>query len=546
MKNHNKINWIFIIGIFLLLLITPISFGQNQIISNHEISDLEAISHSFDNSSDHFWPMFCHDARHTGRSPFSTIENFGTCKWKFYIEQGLESSAAIDKNGIIYVGSNGNYLYAIYPNGNEKWRFDCHHWITSSPAISENGTVYACSWDDYLYAINPDGTQKWRIDTGGTIKSSPVIGENDIIYFGILGPGTNNGRIYAINPNGTEKWYFDTENYIFTSPAIGIDGSIYAASSDNHLYALNLNNGTLKWKFKMDDWPGSPAIANDGTIYISSQDDYFYALYLNGTLKWKCKIGRGSLHTPSIATDGTIYIGEDELYAINPNGTIKWTFYPGNEFYISSRSQAISAEGTIYFGVTKGTSRGDIIALNSDGTQKWRVEGIANDWVYSSPSIGYDGTVYIGSKSGPAPYGYLHAFGLQDTNEPPNAPAISGSTTGKVGLPNPYLFSADDPDNNPVSFYIDWDDNSSGWTREYSSNENANIKHTWDEKGNYTIKVKAKDSFDEESVWSEFEIKISNPRTRTWVQFLDMFPILQRILAFLKSVSYTHLTLPTN
>ena len=49
-------------------------------------------------------------------------------------------------------------------------------------------------------------------------------------------------------------------------------------------------------------------------------------------------------------------------------------------------------------------------------------------------------------------------------------------------------------------------------------------EHTWSKPKTYTIKAKAKDVFDEESNWTEFEIKISNPRTRAWLRLIDMFP----------------------
>ena len=52
---------------------------------------------------------------------------------------------------------------------------------------------------------------------------------------------------------------------------------------------------------------------------------------------------------------------------------------------------------------------GYLIAVNSDGTELWR-NWIHNERVWSSPAIGSDGTVYIGSTSGPVPYGYLYAF----------------------------------------------------------------------------------------------------------------------------------------
>ena len=394
-----------------------------------------------DGPMDSAWPMYMHDVRHTGRSTYNTTNNEGLIKWTFWTDFGIDSSPAIDGDGIIYVSSKDQYLHALYPNGTEKWRAYCGDWVTSSPAIDDDGTIYVGSRDDNFYAINPNGTIKWKFYVDD-IYGSPVIDENGIIYFGVPGPGSDRGRIYALYPNGTEKWYFDTDFLIFTSPSIGEDGTIYVTSRDNKMYALYPNNGTLKWSYGFGDWPGSPSIADDETIYIGSYDGNLYALYPNGTLKWKHGIDWGTCHTPAIDDDGTIYIGQKYLYAINPDGTRKWTYEPGDEYEFEvTTSCAISADGTIYFGLTKDSaSRGDIVAVDSDGNEVWR-KVIAGEHVYSSPVIGSDGTVYIGSQSrlSGSAYGLLYSFGELDPNAP-SAPVISGETQGQIGEEYNYIF----------------------------------------------------------------------------------------------------------
>jgi hypothetical protein len=80
-------------------------------------------------------------------------------------------------------------------------------------------------------------------------------------------------------------------------------------------------------------------------------------------------------------------------------------------------------------------------------------------------------------------------------NEPPNAPAIEGETSGKPGNSYPYTFTSTDPDGNQVSYYIKWDDGSiTDWTAfQASGPPGYSESHTWDEKGTYTIEAKAKD-----------------------------------------------------
>ena len=478
---------------------------------------------------DSAWPMQSHDLHHTGRSPYSTDNVDGLEKWRFYSDDWFEDNPSIDSDGTIYAGA-GWELYAINPDGSLKWMYNVGGLIAgSSPAISEDGTIYVGSWNTKLYAINPNGTLKWKSKgVGGSIASSPAIADDGTIYFGTMSTGNS---IVAMNPNGTIKWSYKTGYSIVSDPAIGDDGTIFIGSGDDYFYAL-WPNGTHKWRFKTGDWiQGHPSIADDGTIYIGSFDDYLYALYPNnGTMKWKCKVGPGTETNPSIASDGTIYVGSNRLYAIYPNGTQKWAFNPGAERFIAHSSPAISAEGTIYFGTNIGeTSGGEIIAVNSDGTEKWRKK-IANRWVDSSPSIAEDGTVYIGSSG----WGYLHAFGPVESNEPPETPTISGETNGWAGKSYWYTFKSIDPDRNPISFYIDWgDETNTGWTSERASGENCYYEHAWSEWDEYTIRCKAKDVMGEESDWAELTVSMPRNRITTntlFYRFLEHFPLLERLL----------------
>jgi outer membrane protein assembly factor BamB len=481
---------------------------------------------------DSAWPMKCHDLHHTGRSPYSTIDTWDE-KWRFETDNWVEGGSVIGDDGTIYFGCFDRYLYALYPDGSLKWKYKLDGWIWSTPAIDADGIVYiGCAfglYTQYLYAIYPNGTLKWKFSGVNKVTSSPAVGEDGIIYFGDW-----NGWINALNPNGTDKWRYKTGDWITSDPAIGDDGTVYIGSADGYLYAM-YPNGTLHWRFKTGDWiKAHPSIADDGTIYFGSFDGYLYALYPNGTVKWKFNNPGSGCVAAVIAEDGTLYLGGDKLYAINPNGTLKWNFNLGERRYISHSSPAISADGTIYVGTNIGeTAGGEIIAVNIDGTERWRKK-IADEWVDSSPSIAEDGTVYIGSSSceGGDDYGYLHAFGPQETNDPPTAPSITGPLTGKAGTSYDYKFVATDPDRNPVSYYVKWgDDTHTGWTGDYNTGEEITLSHAWNSDGTFTIKAKARDTFGAEG--PEASLTVTMPRNRAF-RFIDMFPLLERLLSLIR------------
>jgi hypothetical protein len=187
----------------------------------YSMADQTSPSYGPMNSS---WPMYCHDVKHTSRSPYSTVSNPYVEKWRFSTISGfwIGTPPTISNDGTIYF-ADSVYFYALSSNGTLKWKYKVNeNIIGSTPAIDENGTIYIGTWDSALWAFNPDGTVKWRkAGLGGDIASSPAIASDGTIYL-----GTTSHTINAITPNGTEKWRYMTNGPIYSSPAIGDDGSI--------------------------------------------------------------------------------------------------------------------------------------------------------------------------------------------------------------------------------------------------------------------------------------------------------------------------------
>ena len=101
-----------------------------------------------------------------------------------------------------------------------------------------------------------------------------------------------------------------------------------------------------------------------------------------------------------------------------------------------------------------------------------------------------------------------------------------------------FTITSFDPNNNPVSYYVDWGDGTDEWTNVYGSTENVNILHIWSEIGNYTIKAKAQECPDG-SIGPEetFSINIT-PRRRAqinipFIEFLKNHPNIYLILRLL-------------
>lgn len=218
---------------------------------------------------------------------FYAINPDGKEKWHYEIDAGVTSVPAIAKDGMIYVNGNmlkkttegataEGYVFAFNPDGTLKWRFKVQDWIESSPSIAEDGTIYTGSKEGRVYALNPDGTKKWEFVMGDGISGTPAIAKDGTLYI-----GSWDNHMYAINPDGTEKWRFEVEpgfESIGSSAVIGAEGTVYFGSTRGLFYALN-PDGTEKWHISgLGSVASTPAIGKDGTVYFGAWNKKFYAI----------------------------------------------------------------------------------------------------------------------------------------------------------------------------------------------------------------------------------------------------------------------------
>jgi parallel beta-helix repeat protein len=239
----------------------------------------------------------------------------GCVKWQFQTSGPVSASPTVGAAGRVHLACEDGNLYTLDANGVLLWSYDTNSPLLSSPSIGPDGTVFVGAENGKLYAIDIDGNLRWTHATGGPIYSSPAVSTDGYVFACSL-----YGTLYALAQDGSELWNFETGGVgiatgaIFASPAIGPDGTVYIAGLyDPNLYALDPNNGSVKWTCTFLD-PcepnglklrpfASPVVAPDGTIYL--------ALLCN--------------HKRLIMTYGGGYWYDSKLYAIDSNnGNVIW------------------------------------------------------------------------------------------------------------------------------------------------------------------------------------------------------------------------------
>jgi len=342
--------------------------------------------------ADSSWPKYHADGRNSGAT--TIVGAGGTLQWSYAGYGGLEGAGvAVGPDGAVYATTRGG-VTALNPDGTLRWDF-IGGYSDGTVAIARDGTVYYGSPWGRLFAINPDGTMKWGYTfSGGIVKSSPTIDENGNVYF-----ATTAGFLYSFRGDtGDVNWTKPVGAAVYSSPAIGPDGNLYFANADGYLYAVDPSGNHLWHRFVGDAGYASPAIGTDGIIYIatSGSDASLLAVKPSGKIIWSQTIGGGTNGAPAISPSGKIYLIDQEsvLRAFTIDGSPLWTYAAPGIVSAAWSSPIVDGAETIYF--TGRTAGYDIylLAVNADGTERWRSRV---PWgLVATPAIGPGGQIYTG------------------------------------------------------------------------------------------------------------------------------------------------------
>jgi outer membrane protein assembly factor BamB len=338
------------------------------------------------------------------------------------------------------------------------------------------------------------------------IQSSPAIAPDGTAYIGLhsgtlfalrdpAGAGNQLAARWSFHPPGGSSWH--------ATPAIGRDGTVYVGFSTNNasldaegtLYALQAPTSGIEPRvlWEVDLGPGrqtsSPVLGPDGTIYALGGNGRLSAIGPDGEVRWTAQTGPVLKSSVALGAGGTVYVPSmnGKLYAVSPpvnprsiTGTIRWTFrfgeHPGSRAPIVSHSPpagadgigtgaspTIGPDGTIYI----GANNSNFYAISPDGQLEWLFEAereIAGIW--STAALSADSsTLFFGANRGG-----IYALNRQDgslkwqyriVGSVYSSPALDASGTLYTGSTVGHVFAIDSATGRRI---FDYDAGAPIWT----------------------------------------------------------------------------------
>jgi WD40 repeat protein len=216
------------------------------------------------------------------------------------------------------------------------------------------------------------------------------------------GDAQSTGRSKYPGPiSGSVVWSIDTVS-LNCGISLGEDESIYfspnSEASKSGLYKVS-NDGEVEWFYDTGNTISNmttPMITSDGTIIACNGfGGTVFAINPNGTLKWKYEIGEWIQQRGiNIGKDGTIYVIDiyRTLHAISLNGKLLWTLSLEDLGSYVTQGTSFSPDGkTLY---TRGQFNALIAVDVNTKSIKWTF-GDRKDSGLATPIVNTDGNIFF-------------------------------------------------------------------------------------------------------------------------------------------------------
>lgn len=291
-----------------------------------------------------------------------------------------------------------------------------------SPPVVPAVPIRPKDWPMFMYDLHfsgrsPDRTLKpplellWKYKTGGPIQASPVVA-NGTVYV-----ASTDHWLYALDAKQWGiKWKFEAGGVIRYAPAFW-NNRVYFSARNNHVYALNAETGEWLWEFRSETWMDSPPILSQGRLYIGAYTKKIHVINaVTGELESQPQ-GR-------VYIEGIEYLcSRGQLRPAAPQHNVNaW-----RELTPLTYSYPAIANGVVYIGARDN----QIHALDIESREKiWSYP--TKGFIDAAPAIS-DGVLYVTSDDG-----YVYAFtngeveesqASPDEGEPSQVPEAGGGPT---------------------------------------------------------------------------------------------------------------------
>lgn len=356
------------------------------------------------------------------------------------IEAGFWVAAAAVAGGSLYIWKTAPGPLPSAPGPNIRWRYLINSNATTA-ALEANGVVYVGTADGHFYALDAASHRlRWAYDAQAAIRPEDPVAEKGAVYFCAV-----DGSVYKLADDTTItsdeqrlRWRFQKTGKPMLSPALG-GGVLYVACKYYRLYALDSQKGSVVWTAAPPFNPTSPPTLDDGRLYVAGLNSAFALASGSSEQLWKTPVG-GPISSRMPLSHGTLYacLQAETAFAFDAaTGKLRWRFTTDGDLYVAPVVD--DARGAVYLGDGSGL----LYALDArTGKLRWRQK---LDSAVVSPKL-INGRLYAASSNGylyavDTDTGFIHWQAV--VGQGVVSPLGAGDDTLYVGGADGYLYAID-------------------------------------------------------------------------------------------------------
>ena len=278
------------------------------------------------------------------------------------------------------------------------------------------GTLYG---DVFCLKLEGDWTHhkagriRWHFKTDAAVNTTPTLG-GDTLY-----AASNDGNLYALDQrSGEERWRWKPDREearafrLYSKPVLN-RGHLFVGSADGFMYCLDAETGELRWELELGEWVRAAPVLVDDVLVVATLDGNLHGLGIKdaGAEKlWTVRVSEHHLLSDLVASDGNVYLTSSDLYihCVDLQGELRWkqSLIEGIEMN-GVRVQTDQIAGGAYYQSKPtavgerafiGTPSGFVHAIDErTGEEVWRFEcGAA---ISAAPTY-FEGRIYFGQQGG--------------------------------------------------------------------------------------------------------------------------------------------------
>lgn len=229
---------------------------------------------------------------------------------------------------------------------------------------------------------------QWTFEAGESVESSAAI-TGGVVYV-----GSQKGELVALNlGDGSVRWRYVAKGPIGESSPCVSEGVVYVGDLAGYVNAVGAD-GRAAWTFKTNAEVKSSPVVSGARVIVGSYDQHLYALSTRGgRLLWKLRTG-GPVHCTASVADGVAYIAGCDEYLRAVRLTDGREVFNVHSGAYTGASPALMQGNAFY-----GTFNNEVLGVNL--VKKiigWRYQNPDRQFPFYSSAGAVDARVIVGGR----------------------------------------------------------------------------------------------------------------------------------------------------